>query len=85
LNFIIRVKNVVTGTLAILAALDLNPVANLGLRKFSTWFIYTTTAWNSSSALTFRDLSLDLSLTDFWSLMCEWYWVWLSPLRLSLW
>jgi len=39
LNFIIRFNNAVTSILAILAALDLNLVANLGLRKYSPSFI----------------------------------------------
>ena len=35
LNFIIRFNSAFTSTLAILAALDSNLVANLGLRKYS--------------------------------------------------
>jgi len=38
LNFIIKFNNAFTSTLAILAALDSNLVANLGLRKYSPWF-----------------------------------------------
>jgi len=39
LNFIIRFNDAVTSKLAIMAALDLNLVANLGLRKHSLSFI----------------------------------------------
>ena len=42
LNFIIKFNNVFTSTLAILAALDSNLVANLGLRKYSPSFICTS-------------------------------------------
>ena len=47
LNFIIKFTNAFTGTLAILAALDSNLVANLGLRKYSPSFICTSAACNS--------------------------------------
>jgi len=47
LNFMIRFNNAVNSALAILAALDLNLVANLGLRKHSPSFICTTAACNS--------------------------------------
>jgi len=42
LNFIIKFNNAFTSTLAILAALDSNLVANLGLRKYSPSFICTS-------------------------------------------
>ena len=44
LNFIIKFSNALTSTLAILAALDSNLVANLGLRKYSPSFIDTSLA-----------------------------------------
>ena len=46
LNFIIKFNNAFTSTLAILAALDSNLVANLGLRKYSPSFICTSAACN---------------------------------------
>ena len=48
LNFIIYFNNAFTRTLAILAALDSNLVANLGLRKYSPSFICTSAACNST-------------------------------------
>jgi len=42
LNFIIKFNNAFTSTLAILAALDSNLVANLGLRKYSPSFVCTS-------------------------------------------
>ena len=47
LNFILKFNNAFTSTLAILAALDSNLVAKLGLRKYSPSFICTSTACNS--------------------------------------
>jgi len=47
LNFIIKFNHAFTSTLAILAALDSNLVANLGLRKYSPSFICTTEACKS--------------------------------------
>ena len=47
LNFIIKFYNAFTSTLAILAALDSNLVANLGLRKYSPSFVCTTAACKS--------------------------------------
>ena len=47
LNFIIEFNNAFTRTLAILAALGSNLVANLGLRKYSPSFICTSAACNS--------------------------------------
>ena len=44
LNFIVKFNNAFTSSLAILAALDSNLVANLGLRKYSPSFICTTAA-----------------------------------------
>ena len=41
MNFIIKFTNAFTSTLAILAALDSNLVANLGVRKYSPSFICT--------------------------------------------
>jgi len=38
-NFLIKFNDAFTSTLAILAALDSNLVANLGLRKYSPSFI----------------------------------------------
>jgi len=46
LNFIIKFNIAFTSTLAILAALDSNLVANLGLRKYSPSFICTSPACN---------------------------------------
>ena len=46
LNFIIKFNNTFISTLAILAALDSNLVANLGLRKYSPSFICTSGACN---------------------------------------
>jgi len=46
IEFIIKFNNAFTSTLAILAALDSNPVANLGLRKYSPSFICTSAACN---------------------------------------
>jgi len=46
LNFIIKFNNVFASTLAILAALDSNLVANLGLRKYRPSFICTSSACN---------------------------------------
>jgi len=46
IEFIIKFNNAFTSTLAILAALDSNPVANLGLRKYSPAFICTSAACN---------------------------------------
>ena len=42
LNFVIKFNSAFSSTLAILAALDSNLVANLGLRKYSPWFICTS-------------------------------------------
>ena len=47
LNVIIKFNNALTSTLAILAALDSNLVANLGLRKYNSSFICTSAACNS--------------------------------------
>jgi len=47
LNFIIKFNNAFASTLAILAALDSNLVANFGLRKYSPSFICTSAACNS--------------------------------------
>ena len=47
LNFIIKFNNAFTSTLAILAALHSNLVANLGLPKCSLSFICTSAAYNS--------------------------------------
>ena len=46
LNFIIKFNNAFTSTLSILAALDSNVVANLGLWKYSPSFICTSAACN---------------------------------------
>jgi len=46
-NFIIKFNNGFTSTLAILAALDSNLVANLGLRKYNPSFICTSAACNN--------------------------------------
>jgi len=46
IKFIIKFNNAFTSTLAILAALDSNLVANLGLRKCSPSFICTSAACN---------------------------------------
>jgi len=43
----IKFNNVLTSSLAILAALDSNVVANLGLRKYSPSFICPRAACNS--------------------------------------
>ena len=45
--FVNKFNNAFTSTLAILAALDSNLVANLGLRKYSPSFICTSAAYNS--------------------------------------
>ena len=47
LNFIIKFNNAFSSTLAILAALDSNLVANLRLRKYSPSFICTSAACSS--------------------------------------
>ena len=46
IEFYKRFNNAFTSTLAILAALNSNLVANLGLRKYSPSFICTNTACN---------------------------------------
>jgi len=47
IEFFIKFNNAFISTLAILAALDLNLVANLGLPKYSPSFICTSAACNS--------------------------------------
>ena len=63
LNFIIKFNNALTSTLAILAALHSNLVANIGLRKFSpSSFVSTSAACSSrlrSGIPLLGNLSLD--------------------------
>ena len=47
IEFIIKFNKAFTSTLTILAALDSNLVANLGLRKYSPSFICTSAACNN--------------------------------------
>ena len=52
----IKFNNAFTSTLAILAALDSNLVANLGLRKHSPSFICTSAKLMSCLGLAFEDV-----------------------------
>ena len=67
LNFIIKFNNALTSTLAILAALDSNLVANLGQRKYSPSFICTSAACNSRlSWCAFKGWRLKMHGSSWW-------------------
>jgi len=52
----IKFNNAFTSTLAILAALDTNLVANVGLRKYSPSFIGTSAVWPSVDGATCKQM-----------------------------